>query len=104
MTTQTFIVMNRMQDQNRGHHRLDSLRCPSLSLMAPPSFVTLGMFIIDDFEFLDESGQATGKEVAPQVSKTVLAIFYLLDRTTLDRGWRHICSYRSSYLVCLLRK
>jgi len=42
--------------------------------MAPPPFVTLGMFIIDDFEFLDENGKATGKEVAPQVSKTVLAM------------------------------
>ena len=40
--------------------------------MAPGSgptrhFVTLGMFIIDQFEFLDDDGKATGKTLEPQV-------------------------------------
>lgn len=30
-------------------------------------FVTLGMFIIDQFEFLDEEGRETGKTLDPQV-------------------------------------
>jgi len=33
----------------------------------PPLFVTLGMFIIDEFLFMDEDGDASGKIVAPQI-------------------------------------
>ena len=39
-------------------------------MLEPRHFVTLGMFIIDDFEFLDEDGNPTGKELPPQVSKS----------------------------------
>jgi hypothetical protein len=31
-----------------------------------PAFVTLGMFIIDEFSFLNDQGQPTGKTLAPQ--------------------------------------
>ena len=34
----------------------------------PRKFVTLGMFIIDEFLYLDESGGATEKSIPPQVS------------------------------------
>ncbi|KAF8917788.1 Ribokinase-like protein [Mucidula mucida] len=34
----------------------------------PPQFVTLGMFIIDEFSFLDEDGNSTGKMLSPQES------------------------------------
>ncbi len=32
------------------------------------AFVSLGMFIIDEFSFADEDGKPTGKTLAPQVS------------------------------------
>jgi len=32
-----------------------------------PQFVTLGMFIIDEFEFRDEDGKPTGKVAKSQV-------------------------------------
>jgi hypothetical protein len=35
---------------------------------SPPLFVTLGMFIIDEFLFMDEGGNASEKSVAPQGS------------------------------------
>jgi hypothetical protein len=31
-------------------------------------FVTLGMFIIDEFTFMDENGRPTGRSLAPQES------------------------------------
>ena len=34
----------------------------------PRKFVTLGMFIIDEFLYLDESGGPTEKSIPPQVS------------------------------------
>lgn len=34
-----------------------------------PSFVTLGMFIIDEFSFLDKEGLPTGRSIAPQESQ-----------------------------------
>ncbi|KAI0049586.1 Ribokinase-like protein [Auriscalpium vulgare] len=34
--------------------------------MSPRAFVTLGMFIIDQFSFQDEHGQPTGRTLAPQ--------------------------------------
>jgi len=34
----------------------------------PKSFVTLGMFIIDEFAFMDEHGQSTGRVLEPQES------------------------------------
>ena len=37
----------------------------------PPHFVTLGMFIIDEFSYLDDEGQPTGKTLAPQESQSV---------------------------------
>lgn len=38
------------------------------SATKPPHFVTLGMFIIDEFYFLDEEGKPTGKILPPQES------------------------------------
>ncbi|KAJ7507564.1 Ribokinase-like protein [Mycena galericulata] len=32
-----------------------------------PHFATLGMFIIDEFSFLDDSGKPTGRSLAPQI-------------------------------------
>lgn len=40
----------------------------SQSTEEPPLFVTLGTFIIDEFLFMDEDGNASGKFVAPQGS------------------------------------
>jgi hypothetical protein len=34
----------------------------------PKSFVTLGLFIIDEFAFMDEHGQPTGRVLEPQES------------------------------------
>ncbi|KAI0370226.1 Ribokinase-like protein [Pilatotrama ljubarskyi] len=34
---------------------------------APRDFVSLGMFIIDEFSFADEDGKSTGKMLAPQI-------------------------------------
>lgn len=31
------------------------------------SFVTLGLFIIDEFTFMDEDGRPTGRYLAPQI-------------------------------------
>ncbi|KDR83352.1 hypothetical protein GALMADRAFT_219185 [Galerina marginata CBS 339.88] len=39
------------------------------SLNAPKKFVTLGMFIIDEFSFMDEEGQPTGRTLEPQESQ-----------------------------------
>ncbi|KAK0191208.1 Ribokinase-like protein [Armillaria mellea] len=36
-----------------------------------PQFITLGMFIIDEFSFLDDDGNPTGKELAPQESAII---------------------------------
>ena len=36
-------------------------------MLEPRQFVTLGMFIIDEFEFLDENGNKTEKVLDPQV-------------------------------------
>lgn len=66
-------------------------------------FVTLGLFIIDEFEYLDEQGNKTRKTLEPQVM--VMIIFHLIQRLThnigdVDRGWWYICSYWLTYLVC----
>ncbi len=34
----------------------------------PAHFVSLGMFIIDQFEFLDAEGKKTGETLEPQVT------------------------------------
>lgn len=39
---------------------------PAMHGYGSPQFVTLGMFIIDEFSFLDDDGNPTGKELAPQ--------------------------------------
>jgi hypothetical protein len=38
-------------------------------------FATLGMFIVDDFEYLDENGQPTGRTAEPQERDAWLAIY-----------------------------
>ncbi|KAK0453374.1 Ribokinase-like protein [Armillaria borealis] len=40
---------------------------PAMHGYGTPQFVTLGMFIIDEFSFLDDDGNPTGKELAPQI-------------------------------------
>ena len=40
---------------------------------SPRTFVTLGMFIIDDFLYLDAAGEPTGKTTPPQVRTTIRA-------------------------------
>ena len=37
-------------------------------MSAKPHFVTLGMFIIDEFSYLDEDGGPSGKSSGPQES------------------------------------
>ena len=38
------------------------------------TFATLGMFIIDEFEYLDADGRPTGKVRAPQVGLSTLPL------------------------------
>lgn len=38
-----------------------------MSKSKPPHFVTLGLFIIDEFSFADENGTPTGRVVAPEI-------------------------------------
>lgn len=41
-------------------------RPPYRHIMPPREFVTLGMFIVDEFSFQDEHGVPTGRVLAPQ--------------------------------------
>jgi hypothetical protein len=44
-----------------------SLRlCPQTNMAAQKSFVTLGMFIIDEFSFSDDNGVPSGRTMLPQ--------------------------------------
>ena len=40
-------------------------------MASPKSFVTLGMFIIDEFLYMDENGLPTGRTLEPQGSAAV---------------------------------
>ena len=63
-------------------------------------FVTLSMFIIDEFSFLDKQGRPTGRSFPPQESSSKLYRMFaaLTIYSTTDRGWGLYCN-RSSYLV-----
>ena len=66
-------------------------------------FVSLGMFIIDEFSFADENGNPTGKTQAAQVSPRILMTTHTILRTPLgmvaDRGRRHLRLYRRTDMV-----
>lgn len=68
----------------------------------PRHFVTLGMFIIDEFEFFDEVGQPTGKESASQVRGPHLVLKASLWNQQLDWGRWYICEYWSEDVVMLI--
>jgi hypothetical protein len=44
---------------------LSAVRCP-LTMSGSRKFVSLGMFIIDEFAFADASGTPTGRSLSPQ--------------------------------------
>lgn len=89
---------------------LNSHQCPAFtrphfhtstttfSMANDPHFVTLGMFIIDEFSFADENGLATGKTVPPQGSGHRLVIS--LPHFPPDRRWWHLRRHRRSHMVC----
>ncbi|EAU84575.2 hypothetical protein CC1G_00094 [Coprinopsis cinerea okayama7 len=67
-----------------------------------PHFVTLGMFIIDDFSFADEHGNPTGKVVDPQASFILLSLghvpylehnFRLAEEELMQRSGREYAIY-----------
>ena len=70
--------------------------------MATPRrhFVTLGMFIIDEFAFLDEEGRPTGKTLPSQVSSVPGMLAKVAERAA-DRWRGHIRQHRGSHLVCV---
>ena len=59
-------------DHQIAHFELSAARedMISNSNSTARQFVSLGMFIIDEFSFADEQGVPTGKITAPQVSHT----------------------------------
>ncbi|KAF8633672.1 hypothetical protein AX15_001283 [Amanita polypyramis BW_CC] len=62
-------------------------------------FVTLGMFIIDEFLFMDEEGNITEKKLDPQESGSRLHRPLVSYLSFLD-WWRgYICGNRRSYMV-----
>lgn len=67
--------------------------------VASKAFVTLGMFIIDEFSFRDENGIPTGRTLPPQESNDniLLTLSNLLDFTDWRR--RNLCSDRGTYMV-----
>jgi hypothetical protein len=73
-----------------------------------PHFVTLGMFIIDDFSFADEHGNPTGKVVDPQASFILLSLghvpylehnFRLAEEELMQRSGREYGQYLLSQVV-----
>jgi len=68
------------------------------------SFVTLGLFIIDEFTFEDEDGRPTGRFLAPQASWLGLCqqFFLTVNPPLIDWRWWNLCRNRSSYMVCFL--
>ena len=102
-----------------GQIQLDSLTWPSLCFsrqalhrgitMAQDKrhLVTLGMFIIDEFSYLNEDGTPTGKASSSQVSSSCNRFVTLLYLATdiqkqcacIDRWRGDVCQYRSSYMV-----
>ncbi|EPQ59546.1 Ribokinase-like protein [Gloeophyllum trabeum ATCC 11539] len=54
-----------------------------------PQFVSLGMFIIDEFEYLDDDGRPTGRSLAPQESQASFTCYQLPAEKVgmiIDRG------------------
>lgn len=50
-----------------SHVAMGDLEAHSAASASSRKFVTLGMFIIDDFLYLDAAGEPTGKTTPPQV-------------------------------------
>lgn len=63
-------------------------------------FVSLGMFIIDDFQFHDENDKPTGRTLPPQVSTlSVTVAFSDFEHVQLDWRWGDICYCGRTYMV-----
>jgi hypothetical protein len=69
----------------------------------PPHFVTLGMFIIDEFSYMDGNGHPTGKTLPPQERQCAQEFqaseSLTLSFVCLDWWWRDVCCDRSLYMV-----
>jgi hypothetical protein len=77
--------------------------------MTQRQFVSLGMFIVDEFLFEDEDGNPTGRNLDPQVSlcrrsgdnpprnpsACSLLIFPSGFGVDVDWRWRNLCCHRS---------
>lgn len=63
--------------------------------------VTLGMFIIDEFAFLDTTGKPTGRTLSPQEEYTSRSCTRspLILLSPSDWGRRHLCQHWRSHLV-----
>jgi hypothetical protein len=55
-----------------------------------PLFVTLGMFIIDEFSFMDKDGNTSGKIIAPQGSYVLVNFSDACELVTYRSGAGHI--------------
>jgi len=76
--------------------------------MAQRQFVSLGMFILDQFLFEDEDGNPTGRNLDPQVSLRThatcvysLLIFSQNSNVNVDRRRGNLCRYGSQDLVSI---
>ena len=74
--------------------------------MTQRQFVSLGMFIVDQFLFEDEDGNPTGKYLDPQVSlrkrATHVCLLFNFSKNlnvNVDRRRGDLCCYRSEDLV-----
>lgn len=63
------------------------------------TFATLGLFILDRFEYLDEDGRPTGRESEEQVGSRKNNLYMYMNKNALDRRWRDICCRRGTNLV-----
>lgn len=66
-------------------------------------FVSLGMFIIDEFTFVDDKGEPTGQTLPPQVrALSICSIRIYNSQTSLRRSdwrWRYLRRHRRTYMV-----
>ena len=66
----------------------------------PISFATLGMFIIDDFSFMDADGRPTGRTVDPQECRShFTASLWLIRNLFVDWGRWDVCLHRGPHMV-----
>jgi hypothetical protein len=66
-------------------------------------FASLGMFIIDEFSILDESGKPTGKTLAPQVTLSYLHDLFPSTFDLADWRRRNVCCHWRAIMVSVFR-